>query len=360
MTHSESSSTAVPRLKRNILVVAPAWVGDMVMAQSLFKALRRQANTEVDAIVPTSTKDLIERIPEIREYYELKAGHGKLQIAERWHLGRSLRQVYQQAIVLPGSLKSALIPWFAKIPIRTGYLGEHRYGLLNDIRSLEKNEQPLCVQRYVNLALPNEKIDFDDIVKPRLVVDPTKQQATLKRLILKLTRPVIAICPGAEYGPAKRWPAEYFRDVARHQINAGWQAWIFGSNKDHEIAQTVVSDLGKYAINLAGRTTLGEAVDLMALADQVISNDSGLMHVAAALDRKLIALYGSSSSDFTPPLNDKHRLLATDLPCRPCFKRTCPFGHLDCLRSIKPNQVLATIQCMQSTRLCDVRQTRPV
>jgi heptosyltransferase-2 len=153
----------------------------------------------------------------------------------------------------------------------------------------------------------------------------------------------LALCPGAEYGPAKRWPVAYYAEVARKKIDQGWQVWLFGSNKDKADAEQINNEASGLCSDFTGRTTLAEAVDLMSLAHTVVSNDSGLMHVAAALNKNLIAIYGSSDPGFTPPLNDNAQVISLNLDCAPCFKRDCPLGHTNCLTGITPEQVLDVI-----------------
>ena len=154
---------------------------------------------------------------------------------------------------------------------------------------------------------------------------------------------IVALCPGAEYGPAKRWPARYYAEVARDKIAQGWQVWLFGSDKDKEAAEHINKQADGGCIDFTGRTSLAEAVDLMSLVNTVVTNDSGLMHVAAALDKKIVALYGSSDPNFTPPLNAKAHVISLNLDRSPCFKRECPLGHTRCLTDIKPDQVIDLI-----------------
>ena len=335
-------------LTPSVLVIGPSWVGDMVMAQSLFKVLKqRNPEPAIDLLAPAWSLPLLERMPEVNQGIVMPLGHGKLGLGERYRLGKSLRsERYSQAIVLPNSLKSAIVPWAARIPKRTGYRGEMRYGLLNDIRVLDKQQLPMTVQRFVALGVgPGEPLP--EIPEPRLEVQPESIADALQSI--GLNRPegkLLALCPGAEYGPAKQWPAEYFADVASEKMKQGWQVWLFGSEKDRSIGELIVKELGgvgRQIENLAGRTTLEQAVDLMSLATVVVGNDSGLMHVAAALDRDLVAIYGSSDPGFTPPLNSRAQILDLNLECSPCFKRECPLGHYNCLRKLDPGKVLDAV-----------------
>ncbi|MDX1802655.1 MAG: lipopolysaccharide heptosyltransferase II [Alcanivorax sp.] len=338
-----------------ILVVGPSWVGDMVMAQTLFAELKRQhPDSEIDVLAPAWCRPLLSRMPQVREALSLPFDHGDLKLGERRALGRSLRGRYRQAYVLPNSLKSALVPFSARIPVRTGWRGEMRYGLLNDVRSLDKDRYPLMVQRFVALALPREAPVplLDDIIAPHLQVSPDSVQAALQAHSLDLSRPVLGLCPGAEFGPAKRWPEHHYAAVARHWIAGGGQVWIFGSGKDAPVAEAMVDLLEpeqrSQARVLAGNTSLEQAVDLLSATTAVVSNDSGLMHIAAALRRPLVAVYGSTSPGFTPPLGDKVAVVRLGLSCSPCFERECPLGHLNCLRQLPPEQVTEALDQLVS------------
>ncbi len=318
----------------------------MVLAQSLFKLLKqRHPGSTLDVLAPRWTQPLLARMPEVDEAIAMDIGHGELRLGERLRLGRELRaHGYDRAIVLPNSFKSAIIPYAARARVRTGYVGELRYGLLNDIRPLDKLKLPRTVDRFVALALaPDEALP--EIPAPRIRADMDKARTALARQGRSLPAvPVLGLCPGAEYGPAKRWPAEYFADVAQAKLAAGWEVWLFGSDNDAPVTGAIQSMTGKRCLDLGGRTTLEEAIDLLSLAGAVVTNDSGLMHVAAALDRQVVALYGSSDPRHTPPLSDKASVLYLDLECSPCFKRECPLKHLKCLRDLTPDRVLAALE----------------
>jgi heptosyltransferase-2 len=256
---------------------------------------------------------------------------------------------YDQAIVLPNSFKSALIPWFAKIPTRTGWMGECRVGLLNDVRRLDPKEYPLMVERFVALAYDKKEIPSKlECPRPRLVVKPDSLTATFASLNMEAPkRPVWALCPGAEYGPAKRWPAEYYGELARRLIADGGDVWLFGSPKEAFLGETIQAHCDGRAFNVIGKTQLAQAIDLMSCVTGVITNDSGLMHVAAALDKPMIALYGSSSQSFTPPLSDKVRVLNLQLSCSPCFERICPLQHFKCMNDMLPEYVYSHVQTLR-------------
>ncbi len=327
-----------------ILVLGPAWVGDMVLAQSLFKSLKKNhPECQIDVAAPAWTLPLLERMPEVTKAISLPFKHGEFAFWKRIQFGKSLRnQGYTQAIILTNSLKSALLPFAAKIPQRTSFLGEMRYGLINDIRLLDKTKLPRTVDRFVSLGLAKNSVMPKKISNPQLSADKKNAIATLERLGKEKPRnKVLGLCPGAEYGEAKRWPAEYYAEVANAALKNGWEVWLFGSDKDVPVTNAINDLSGHQCLNLGGKTKLGEAIDLMSLCDTVISNDSGLMHVAAALGKKLIAIYGSSDPNHTPPMSSKAVIEYLGLECSPCFERICPLGHLNCLKNIPPKAVIA-------------------
>lgn len=329
-----------------ILVMGPSWVGDMVLAQSLFKQLKiEQPDCQITVAAPAWTLPLLERMPEVSEAIALPFRHGDLALRERFKLGRELaKQGFTQAILLTNSLKSAILPWAASIPVRTGFKGEMRYGLVNDMRPLDKNVLKKTVERFVALGLPKNSALPASLPQPALLADPKHANTLLAKLNIPDTQqPVLGLCPGAEYGEAKRWPAEYYAEVANHALQQGWQVWLFGSDKDKPVTASIQQQTQQRCVDLAGRTKLGEAIDLMSRCRTVISNDSGLMHVAAALDKKLIAIYGSSDPKHTPPMHPQAVVEYLALECSPCFERTCPLGHLNCLRQIQPEAVLAKL-----------------
>lgn len=318
------------------------------MAQSLFIALKKlQPECQIDVLAPAWTFSLLARMPEVAKAVAMPLSHGQFGLMDRLRLGRELRaEGYDRAIVLPNSWKSAIAPWMARIPVRTGYIGECRWGLLNDARKLDRNLLPMTVQRFVALGLPKSATLPPEYPMPSITIAKEQQQAVADKYQLALGGNVLALCPGAEYGPAKRWPAPYFAELARAKIDEGWQVWLFGSDKDKASAEQINRETQGLCLDFTGRTSLADAVDLMSLATAVVSNDSGLMHVASALDKTVIAIYGSSDPGFTPPLNGKAKIVSLGLPCSPCFKRSCPLypaghpEHTRCLTGIKPDRVL--------------------
>ncbi|MFV1985562.1 MAG: lipopolysaccharide heptosyltransferase II, partial [Thiohalomonadales bacterium] len=330
---------------KRILVVGPAWVGDMVMAQSLFITLKKQnPDVEIDVLAPDWSVGLIARMPEVSNAISLATQHKKLDLKLRYNTGLNLRlKNYDQAIITPRSLKSALVPFFAKIPVRTGYRGEYRYGLINDIKLLDKKLLTQTVQRYVFLGTSSDT-NIPEIFFPRLIVKQSEINKLLVDLKLNLDKPIVALLPGAEYGPSKQWPISYYQELAKNVTAMGFQVWVMGSEKDKKSGDAIIVENCSDHFNLCGKTTLVNVVDLLSLAKYAVTNDSGLMHVACATNVKVIALYGSSSPDYTPPLHNDAVVLYKKLECSPCFKRDCQFKHTNCLTTITVDEVLEYVK----------------
>lgn len=333
-------------MTNKILIIGPSWVGDMVMAQSLLRLIKQQTPPAViDVLAPAWTFSLLRRMPEVSEAIEMPIAHGELKFKLRYQIAKSLRaRGYTQAIVLPNSFKAALIPWLAGIPQRTGWLGECRYGLLNDYRKLDTKRYPLMVQQYIALGIPANAPLPANYPLPKFTIASEAQQAVLaKHKPLWRGKPVLAVCGGAEFGPSKRWPEEYFAQVANQKIAEGWDVWLFGSPKDRPVTEKINALTNNACENISGRTELAETIDLLSLVSGVVTNDSGLMHVACAMDKPVIAIYGSTSPAFTPPLADNAQVLKLELACQPCFERECPIKHHGCMRDLPPARVLSAM-----------------
>ncbi|HIF9309756.1 TPA: lipopolysaccharide heptosyltransferase II [Photobacterium damselae] len=339
-----------------ILIIGPSWVGDMVMSQCLYTEIKKlHPEAIIDVMAPGWCKPVLERMPEVNQALEMPLGHGDLNLLARYQLGKILRDdQYDHAYVLPNSAKSALVPFFAKIPVRTGWKGEMRYGLLNDLRN-NKKAFNLMIERYIALAHPAKNMTgsgcLTNMPYPKLTIDTVAQKEALNKFGLSSDRVAIGLCPGAEFGPAKRWPEQHFAVTAKTLIEQGHQVWLFGSAKDREVTDKIKNslpaELQVFCHNLAGNTSLIEAIDLLAACKIVVSNDSGLMHVSAAVGCHIVALYGSTTPSYTPPLAEHVEVLHTDISCRPCFKRECPLGHLKCLTELTPDLVINAIDKLQ-------------
>lgn len=287
-------------------------------------------------------------MPQVAEVIEFPFAHGGLQFQARRKLARQIEGRFDTAYVLPNSLKSALLPFLASIPKRVGYLGEARVGLLTHrLKNPPKNARPPMVAFYS--ALSGEADVAAD--RPRLQVDAAQCAATLSALGLSRAGYCVLV-PGAEYGPAKRWPAGHFAELAQ---SLALPVLLLGSGKEaalcEEIAALANASQPGRCQSLAGKTSLAEAFCVIAAAKSVISNDTGLMHVAAALDVPQVAIFGSSSPLHTPPLSERAQVLwlkndaayQPPLDCAPCFERDCPLGHTRCLQDITPARVRALL-----------------
>ena len=326
-----------PRRVAKVLVVAPSWVGDAVLAHAIVPGLVAR-RIEVHFLAPPGTAPLVARMPGVAAAHRMAARRGRLDLRVRRAAAKQLRKHgFDQAIVLPGSLKSALTPALAGIPKRTGFRGEARFGLINDMRALRRRELPRLVDRFAALADTTP-------APPRLRPDVDARARLLDALGIGLGKPAIALCPGAAYGPAKRWPAEHFGALGALCADAGANVWVLGTAADRPAAAAIRKRAP--AIDLTGRTSLAEAVDLLSAARAAVANDSGLMHVAGALGTPLVGLFGATSPAFTPPIGGRAAVVERHLECRPCFARRCPLGHLDCLRGIPPDRVFAELRAL--------------
>lgn len=341
---------------KRLLVIGPSWVGDMVMAQSLFITLKqRNPESILGVVAPAWSQPILARMPEVDEVLSLGVGHGEFGIKTRRELAGKLKGRYDRAIVLPRSWKAALVPFLARIPERVGFLGEQRYGLLKERRKLDKQVLDQTVKRFVALGLQEEETLAGQFVipRPRLTID--RDNLVNLRIAHQLSsRPAIGLMPGAEFGPAKQWPLGYFHQLAERLVNDGYEVRILGGPKDQPAGTEIASGLA-HTHNLCGKTGLADAVDLLADCAQVVTNDSGLMHVAAAVGTQVHALYGSSSPAYTPPLTANAHIHTLALECSPCFKRSCPLGHTDCLNKLSVERVYQAIRSARNASRLNVQ-----
>ena len=322
------------------LIVAPSWIGDMVMTHSLVRLLRRKTDTSIHLLAPRSTASLGLRMPGVSQTHVLDIPHGALGLYRRWQWARRHDQLFGQAILIPNSFKSAITPWLSGVPLRTGWKGEYRFGLINDIRKRDVIEHPLMAQQIAALGLdPGESLK--DFPLPQLVFDRGNFLKLAVKFGLSSTEKKLpAISPGADFGGAKRWPISYFVQVGRAIVENGGAIWLIGSDRDQSAGALISEGIDGEVIDLCGKTSLLDAIDLLSQVDQVICNDSGLMHVASALEKKVIAIFGSTSPAFTPPLTKKGDVVQQKLSCSPCFERECPLGHTKCLYDLEPKKVI--------------------
>ena len=342
---------------QGILIIAPNWIGDAVMTQPLLAALKSQypAST-IDVLASTWVAPIYRACSEVNDVIEANFQHKQLQWSLRKQLANDLRlRGYQACFILQNSLKSALIPWMANIPFRIGYRGELRFGLINiALNNPSKINRPPMVEHYLALSqlLSDEETLAAKTLTPKLNVSSSAKQSIDKKLSDANidSKSVFVFCPGAEYGPTKRWPASHFAELATHlaQELPNANIILLGSKSDHQLAEEILqqSQDSVKIHNWCGNTSLDEAIVLIGLAKVVVSNDSGLMHIAAALKTPQIAIFGSSDPAHTPPLSENAKVIWLNLPCSPCHKKECPLGHLKCLNDILPQQVLATLNTL--------------
>jgi heptosyltransferase-2 len=314
----------------------------MVMAQALFKLLKsREPDRALDVLAPEWSLPIVARMPEVRAGIASETAHGEIGFRTRLRIAAGIRGRYDRAIVMPRSFKSALIPWLANIPVRTGFRGESRFLLINDVRPFDGAVLDQTVKRFVALGIEPGAALPPEMPTPVLRVRDEQRARLLEALGVSTARPVIAMMPGAEYGPAKCWPLDHFTALARRLGDTGYSVWVLGSDKDADAGNAIAR--GSPAVNLCGRTSLEDVIDVLSACEQAVSNDSGLMHIAGAVGIHVQAIYGSSSSKFTPPLTKKRDIHEIDLECRPCFERDCPLGHLRCLKDLTPERIFEKI-----------------
>lgn len=342
-----------------ILIIAPNWIGDAVMTQPLLASIKSQyPESKIDVLASTWVAPIYRACSEVHDVIEAKFEHKHLQWGLRKELASKLAlKNYQACFVLPNSFKSALIPWLANIPFRIGYRGELRFGLINvALDNPSKVNRPPMVEHYLALSqLVNDEqtSPANGNLTPKLNVSAVAAdtvQVKLKNIHIDQAN-IYVMCPGAEYGPTKRWPTSHFAELAQSITNnPNNQIILLGSKGDHALAQEIEAKAKRddHIHNWCGDTSLDEAIALIGMSKAVISNDSGLMHIAAALKTPQVAIFGSSDPAHTPPLSDKAKVIWLNLPCSPCHKRECHLGHLKCLNDILPAQVLATLNILPS------------
>jgi heptosyltransferase-2 len=335
------------------LVISPNWIGDAVMAQPLLQRLKaQQPGRPIDILAPTWVAPVWRAMAEVDTVIEAPFRHGALQWTERRAFARTLRaRGYADAYVLPNTLKFALIPWLAGIPKRVGYRGEMRYALLNVIHRDRKDAPRAMVPFYAALADAPAVDAPGGLPRPALQVTPKQIAEVLQQTNLRAEAALIAFAPGSEFGSAKRWPVAHFAalsDAIRVAL-PGAQIVLLGSAKDRAVCDEIVALAGDDAAgisNLAGVTSLAQAITLIGRANAVVSNDSGLLHIASALNRPAVAIYGSTDPDHAPPFSDIAATLSLRLDCSPCRQRECPLGHHRCMVDLTPQMVWQPLRAM--------------
>jgi len=326
-----------------LLIIPQNWLGDIVMSQALLKKIKfKKPNAIIDILVDSSFKELVERMPETNKVITLECCHKELGLLKRYSVAKKIRGTYDQSIVLSRSLKSSLIPYLAKINIRTGELGEARYVLINDFKKFSKSSRRKTAYRYVSMFSDNiENLDLEEKYYPSLSKNIKNIQHLTEKFSLDLKRKIIIFAPGAAYGKSKMWPINKFIDLA-DKLNKEYLILILGGENEKNIGKKIAEN--ENVINLCGETSIVDALDLMHMSEYCVSNDSGLMHLAAATNTKSISIYGATSPDLTPPLTNHKDIHYKRISCSPCFKRKCVFGHYNCLEKIQVTDVLKSFK----------------
>lgn len=339
-----------------ILIIAPNWIGDAVMSQPLLANLKAiYPQSQIDVLASPWVAPIYRACAEANQVIEAKLEHKQLQWNLRKQLAKQLElKQYDACFVLPNSLKSALIPWLANIPFRIGYRGEMRFGLINHaLDNPSKVNRPPMANHYLALANVlehSQEIDVNKPVDPKLNISSIAKESIGAKLQAASIeeKSIYVFCPGAEYGVTKRWPADHFATLAQQLIASEPDAHVIllGGKDDQTLGESIRTQAKNDSRihNWCGKTSLDEAIALIGMSKALVSNDSGLMHIGAALKVPQVAIFGSSDPHHTPPLSDKARVLWLKLPCSPCHKKECPLGHLKCLKDILPTTVLDAIQ----------------
>ena len=327
---------------QKLLIIPQNWLGDIVMSQTLLKKIKSDnPKTSIDILVNSSLKNLVERMPEINKVIILDCNHRELGLFKRLRLAKEIKKSsYDRSIVLSRSLKSSLIPYFAKIPIRTGELGELRYLLINDLKEFSKESRRKTASRYISMYSDNNE-KLSENYYPSLDSNSENIKNLSEKYDLKKDKKVIIFAPGAAFGPSKMWPVNKFRELGK-KLNNDFKILILGSNNEKSIGNAIVTN--KNMVNLCGKTSIADAVDLMHISKFCVSNDSGLMHLAAATNTKSISIYGSTSPDFTPPLTKNKDIHYKGMSCSPCFEKKCKYGHYNCLVDIHSDDVFKSFK----------------
>ena len=326
-----------------ILIFGPSWVGDMVMAHSLFVNLkRRNPHCEIHLAAPNWSMDIGSRFPEIDKLIPLEFKHGKFDFFKRVTLGLRLRrESYDECIFLINTFKSLFNIAFANIPLRTGYVGELRSLFLNN--SFKKNTEP-TISKFSKLSI-KKSYPSPKVINPKIASHKKNGENFLKKNRIP-TKKLIIISGGAEYGPAKILPSEKYAYIANELIKKNYHILLIGSVNDITVNQKINKLTKNKCFDITGKTSLAECIDVISCAQYFLSNDSGLMHIAAALNVPQDSFFGSSDPKNTPPLNNKAIVNYLNLDCSPCFERQCPLKHFDCMNKIDEKEISKRIICL--------------
>jgi heptosyltransferase-2 len=343
-------------VRQKHLIIAPNWIGDAIFSHGLVKVIKlHQPDAQIDVLVSEKLSFVYKMMPEITQVHILNSTQGKFDFWLRFKMARKLsKKSYTHAYVINNAWKHALIPFLARIPNRIGWVGEFRFILINKWRFLNKKLLPDMLSKISSLGLPRNKQSYvheiRDSIYPRLIPNKKNQFQYITKHGLNFSldqkQKIVAISPGSDNGTAKRWPAIKYAFLIQKLIKMNFHIWIFGSPKEIHLAEYIVEHCGRsnQVTNLCGKTKLNEALELLALCDIAVCNDSGLLHASAALNLPVIGIYGPTSEKFAPPLTENKAVLYENLKCRPCKSHECPLGHHACMESIEVDRVLSKVK----------------
>ena len=348
--------------KPRVLIIAPNWIGDAVMSLPLLKQIKT-SDCQIDVLATPWVAPIYEACDEVQKVISANFIHGQLQLPLRWQVSRGLRKTgYKACYILPNSWKSLIIPLLAGIPQKIAYIGESRsFFLTHALPNPNKSERPSMVGHYLSLAFNNSfeisRFNSEDFY-PRLTMKSEVIQSCSSVLnnYLPNSKSFFIIAPGAEFGPAKQWPTNHFSHLANlllHQYKE-FGILILGSKKDTSVADQILYGVEPQYLariqNLCGKIPLIEAMGVLSMSKGLISNDSGMMHIGAALKIPQVAVFGSSDPSHTPPLSKKASIMYLGLDCSPCHQRKCPLGHSNCLVNISPESVFNEFNLALTTK----------
>lgn len=328
--------------QEKILIIPQNWLGDVIMSQVLIKKIKyEKSNAKIHILVNSKFKDLANRMNEVDKVLELDCSHKEFGFIKRYKLAKKISNSYDHSIVLSRSIKSSLIPFMANIKKRTGELGECRFILVNDIKKFTKSFRRKTANRYLSMY-GNAEISVKKNYYPSLNKNEKNLERLVKKFSINTSKQIVIFAPGAAFGPSKMWPQKKFLDLA-NKINDNYLILVMGTQEEEKLGG-IICENNTQRLNLCGKTTIVDAIDLMHLSKFCVSNDSGLMHLSAATNTKTISIYGSTSPVYTPPLTENKHIFYKELSCSPCFNKRCKFNHYDCLNNIYAEDVFKSLK----------------